>query len=750
MGLGVRIPACALVVCALVGGRASAASAATIAVLAGDNLQLALDRAQPGDTVTLQAGATFTGNFVLGAKSGAGTITVRSSAADSLLPAVGVRINPADADRLPKIKSPNSAPAMRTAPGVHDWRLLFLEFQANAGGFGDILDLGDGSSLQSSLESVPRDLVVDRVYIHGDPINGQKRGIGLNSASTSIINSYIADCKAVAQDSQAIAAWNGPGPFTIVNNYLEAAGENVMFGGADPAIPNLVPSDAIVRQNYFAKPLALRNSSWQVKNLFELKNAQRVLVEKNVFENNWLAAQSGYAIVLTPRNQDGRAPWSVVQDVTFRYNTVRHVASGVNVLGYDNESASAQTARLSIVHNLFSDVGGAWGGNGNFALVGDAPRDLVFEHNTIDHTGNVVSAYGRPTTGFVFRNNLAKHNAYGIIGDNQGVGTSSIDFYFPSAVVTGNTFAGGSAAAYPPGNAFPSVASWQAQFVGAASGDFRLTPTSVFRGAATDGTDVGADIATITAAASLALSGNRVSGAPPATTPAPSPTPPPAPAPSPSPSPAPSPEPSPSPSPSPAPTPPPTGNPLAPLAPSAFAATVSGSTVTLTWTPPAGGPPATTYVVEAGSSPGAVDLGQLVTYSTTPVLVVPGVASGVYYVRVRAANGAGMGLPSSDAVVAVGAGTGPATLPGAPANLTSTVSGQNVTLRWSPAVSSSSYILEAGSAPGLRDLVYVGTGSDAPEFHASGVGAGTYYVRVRAWSAGGVGAASNEVAVIVR
>jgi len=170
----------------------------------------------------------------------------------------------------------------------------------------------------------------------------------------------------------------------------------------------------------------------------------------------------------------------------------------------------------------------------------------------------------------------------------------------------------------------------------------------------------------------------------------------------------------------------------------------------LTWTPPTGGPPATTFVVEAGSSPGAADLGQFVTYSTTPVLVVPGVASGVYYVRVRAANGAGTGLPSSDTVVAVGAGTGPATLPGAPANLTSTVSGQNVTLRWSPAVSSSSYILEAGSAPGLRDLAYVGTGSDAPEFHASGVGAGTYYVRVRAWSAGGVGGASNEVAVIVR
>jgi hypothetical protein len=88
---------------------------------------------------------------------------------------------------------------------------------------------------------VPHNLVLDRVYAHGDPSLGQKRGISLNSASTTITGSYIFDIKAVGQDSQAICGWNGPGPFMITNNYLEAAGENVLFGGADPSIPNLVP-----------------------------------------------------------------------------------------------------------------------------------------------------------------------------------------------------------------------------------------------------------------------------------------------------------------------------------------------------------------------------------------------------------------------------------------------------------------------------------------------------------------------------
>ena len=73
--------------------------------------------------------------------------------------------------------------------------------------------------------------------------------------------------------------WNGPGPFRIENNYLEAAGENFMLGGTDPAISNLVPSDVIFRGNQLAKPREWRGLKWTVKNLFELKNARRVLVE---------------------------------------------------------------------------------------------------------------------------------------------------------------------------------------------------------------------------------------------------------------------------------------------------------------------------------------------------------------------------------------------------------------------------------------------------------------------------------------
>ena len=185
---------------------------ATIVVGAADNLQAALNAAQPGDVLMLAAGATFTGNFTLPVKSGAGVITVRSAAADSQLPGAGVRMTPAYAALLPKIRSTNSAAALRTTAGAHHWRLQFLEFPWTLLGYGEILRIGEGSTPQTALSQVPYEIEVDRVYVHGSPLYGQKRGIALNGRNVTIRNSYVSEIKAVGFDAQAIAGWNGPGP----------------------------------------------------------------------------------------------------------------------------------------------------------------------------------------------------------------------------------------------------------------------------------------------------------------------------------------------------------------------------------------------------------------------------------------------------------------------------------------------------------------------------------------------------------
>src|SRR5512146_2029926 len=116
-------------------------SAATISVPAGGNLQQAINLAQPGDTILLAAGATFTGNFVLPAKNGTSYITIRSSAPDSSLPAAGQRITPAYASYLPKLQAPAGAggtPPLSTAPYASYYIIEFIEFLPNPSGTGSL------------------------------------------------------------------------------------------------------------------------------------------------------------------------------------------------------------------------------------------------------------------------------------------------------------------------------------------------------------------------------------------------------------------------------------------------------------------------------------------------------------------------------------------------------------------------------------------------------------------------------------
>ena len=505
------------VVCAaLWSGWAAPGAAETIAVPAGGDLQQAIDRARPGDTLTLEPGATYTGNFLLPAKPGSRHITIRTGREGDVLPRPGQRVLPVHGARLAKLKSMTSDPALRTAPGAHHWRLQLLEFPATRDGAGDIIRLGDGSTAQYDLSTVPHAIVIDRCYIHGDSALGQKRGIALNSASTSILNSYISDIKAVGQDTQAIAGWNGPGPYTIENNYLEAAGENFLLGGADPAIHGLVPQDIVFRRNHLAKPLAWRTERWQVKNLFELKNARRVLVEGNIMEYAWRQAQVGYAILLTPRNQDGKSPWAAVEDVTIRRNLIRHAGGGLTITGEDTNFPSGSTRRVRIVDNLFYDIDAeAWGGSGAFALIGNGPSDITIEHNTVSHSGNIVQAFGgtreapTPVAGFVFRDNLIRHNAYGVIGADRGIGASTLDAFFPNATFVSNTIAGGDSRSYPTGNTFILEEEFQRSFIDEARGDYRLRPGSAARGAGSDGKDAGANVTAIAQALGARVVGGR-------------------------------------------------------------------------------------------------------------------------------------------------------------------------------------------------------------------------------------------------
>ena len=484
----------------------------TIAVAGGAsasrNFQAALDSAAPGDVITLEAGAVFTGNFKLPNKeSKSGWITIRSSAPDASLPPAGTRIHPSAASLLPKIVSPDTQPAMRTAAGAHHYRFIAVEFSLAPDVKTNYGIVSFGSDEHTSLDQLPHDLILDRCFIHGSPSADLSRGLALNCASASVIDSFISECHGEGFDAQAIASWNGSGPFKIVNNFLEGAGENVLFGGADPAIPGLVASDIEFRRNLCSKPLSWKpdhptyaGRHWTVKNLFELKNARRVLVEGNLFENNWVDGQAGVAILMTPRNQDGTAPWSVVEDVTFTNNIVRHTSGAINILGTDNEKKSEQTKRVEITNNLFDDVNGKrWGnGDGVFLIITETV-DVTIDHNTILQSGNLVTAYGKPNRGFVFTNNIARHNDYGLFGSDTGTGNPALNRFFPESRFKRNALIGGPKSEYPADNYFPAQLA-DVGFTDHEKGEYALTATSQLKQRGTDGKDIGCNLSLLKAA----------------------------------------------------------------------------------------------------------------------------------------------------------------------------------------------------------------------------------------------------------
>jgi predicted phage tail protein len=184
-----------------------------------------------------------------------------------------------------------------------------------------------------------------------------------------------------------------------------------------------------------------------------------------------------------------------------------------------------------------------------------------------------------------------------------------------------------------------------------------------------------------------------------------------------------------------------------PGAPSDAAATVSGSSVMLLWSSPVAGPAPTGYLVEAGSFSGAANIAQVLTGTRGTTFKAGGVPPGTYFVRLRALNGSEVGPPSDELVLRVGlACSAP---PPAPASALGAVTGTTVSLSWGASIGATTYVIEAGSAPGASNLVNFDTRSTSLGLVASGVGAGTYFVRVRAANACGTSGPSNETIVTV-
>ncbi|HEY1658738.1 MAG TPA: hypothetical protein VGG14_10360 [Candidatus Sulfotelmatobacter sp.] len=536
----------------------------------GGDLQAALDSATCGDVISLQAGGSFPGRFRLPAKScdDLHWIVIRTSAPDESLPPEGTRILPcyAGVASLPgrpdfHCSSLKNVMARITftgktgtgpivfAPQANHYRLLGLEITRDSPG-ATINNLAGPEQ-----DGVADHIVFDRVWMHGTAQDETTRGIFLTGTRfMAIVDSYFSDFHCVSvtgscTDAQDIAGGAGDhpmGPFKIVNNFLEASGENIIFGGA---AATATPADIEIRHNHFFKPMiwmpghpgfvgGTSGRPFIVKNLFEIKNAQRVLFEGNILENSWGGVgQSGFGIVLTPKNQmPNVCPLCRVTDITLRYSEVRHVGTGIVIANTLSGSGGAATAgeRYSIHDLLFEDIDGElYKGFGSFAMViSTAPplRDIKIDHVTAFPprvSFNLGSDLDKPPAGeFTFTNSILSAGRLEVTstGGKRNCAYGAAQFgpagvfknCFSSLVFSHNAIIG-PARQWPSGNFFPrnEDAVGFVNYNHGKDGDYRLCKgknqpapcrsPSPYLHAGTDGKDLGADIDAIKAATSGAL-----------------------------------------------------------------------------------------------------------------------------------------------------------------------------------------------------------------------------------------------------
>ena len=408
----------------------------TWTVNSSSTLQLALNRAQPGDTIVLNNRSVYSGNFTLPAKANPNNqwIYIESSALANL-PPPGTRVSPTDQPNMAKIVTPNGSPALSPLPGANHYRLVALEITTHSNQgcqphntpptncfTYELFGQPDGGMNHKT--NLPDSITFDRVYMHGSDTYDVREGIQGNVTNLAVIDSYISDIHQSTMDSQAIAVYLSPGPIKIVNNFLSATTEDVMFGGAGGYDAPYVPSDIEIRRNHFFKPLdwdkcgaggTLSSSElqpngvqcpprlgyqWVEKNNLEFKSARRVIVTGNLFENTWTSAQVGYSILFTIRtSQSGNI--AVVDDIELASNILQNVDRGFSTLEQDDQCGSpsypnctnkGESKRIWVHNNLILlsnnlDVGTQghnWahldGGSSHHGNVG--LTDYVFQHNT--------------------------------------------------------------------------------------------------------------------------------------------------------------------------------------------------------------------------------------------------------------------------------------------------------------------------------------------------------------------------------
>jgi hypothetical protein len=335
-------------------------------VATSTEFQDALDACVAGDIIKLDYTKTFEGAFVLrnrGVIPDNNRILITSSADPSKLPGPGRRIQPIHFPFLPKIRGVQASnykfvPSISTASAANGYILRWLEVQPQySGGGGDQIGIGYNDSKQTEYSQIPYNITIDQCYIHGSPINGQKRGINWNGDNVKITNNYMTDHLGQGQDSMCIGGGNCRGPLLVENNLLEGGTYSFITAGDDFKIRTIA--------TVLSSP-APTNSGCRLSTTKDLSVGQLVAILWNdgttdrrkhpyVTSVNHTTGDITYASIGVTPSIPGDVRWGTQpKDITFRRNHCTKKLEWMNpVMGTPVESVSTSAASTGLVAGTY-------------------------------------------------------------------------------------------------------------------------------------------------------------------------------------------------------------------------------------------------------------------------------------------------------------------------------------------------------------------------------------------------------------
>lgn len=440
----------------------------------GEDLQGAMDAAPAGSVIELEPG-TYIGNFKARRANAINPVIVRSAADPKNF---GARLNPFGhvdyemRDAMPTLVAGD--PFDYVLEGVarsSGYVFQNVHFPPLAQVDRTVVGLGPLDSTNPA-DQAENFRFLGCILGSPDPAAKGHRGIEANGGTLIVEECFIAGFAEVGRDAQAICGWTGSGPFAIQRNYLEASGENIMFGGATCLSPGRAPQNIAVIGNHIAKNPEWRNLPVQpsVKNLFELKHAIGALLEGNLLEHCWPGAQTGFALLVKCVNDGERLPdgsgawasgtWQRTHNVTIQWNVVRDAAGFLNINNSEGNGPTQGVRGLKVLNNLAYRMNKTYtGGDPRQFLIGNGPSDVTIADNALifeDYANSFMVAYDDPVQSridpLVVARNLLTEGQYGFHPGNL----AGLRQFSPNAIFIDNLIVRRPYCQNPAGMQYPS------------------------------------------------------------------------------------------------------------------------------------------------------------------------------------------------------------------------------------------------------------------------------------------------------